>query len=836
MSEKAAPLPEATRKHIKEEIFGLYEYWTHFRFVPWNNSAEHYDLGHSNYLIFVEYNTACWSYSGNNVVLKGQKISCCKYDRCIHELGHAIGFIHEISNPLRDDYIRVNYQNIMDGMEPNFEKITKEKGVRNFGYYDMSSVMGYNTWAFSKNMKDTITVLDPEIQYLVQQKDVTVFYMFYEAQQLYNMKADKCPDFSFTCDNGGYLSYVNGTCRCRCPDGLDYKTNCAELENGLTGSVIYLSDSNSRINITSPGYPDVYRGTSASFWFIKGPAKSRIALDFDHFDIPYSTSCSTYVEIRFVMPGQPGVRYCGDKFSRTIVSHEEFISITLVGSNDGSHGKFAARLRLIKDDDLCYSDSGKDASYQGKVNYARNFETCIPWDRVTNCTFNTFNFFLFLSVTWMDLEGNYCRNPGHGTEPWCYINADTCARSYCDVCHLRNCYDIFDDCKIQLENDQRFCSNDPEATRGCRASCGLCNVTEEVPAVSNVTCPSPDKTVTDGVLVSNKTVFRAGDKAIYKCNKADGTGKGERTCTAQGSWTYLGYVCDDNPTCTDQRLDCGNLLERTPTLCIQYSKFAGLKCKRTCGICSNIPKERCNVEAVIGNVTETSTGPYNVGDVVKYSCNKQYIYSSGSLTRACMINATLSGEMPGCSAIEDVVTSLNSVNLRRRKRWTKGNEVYTLSNPYHRIKRKGEIIAWQFYSLFSGRVTFHVWRQAGDTNSYKLLGSNEIAATLEDRLVTVNVSLDQRISVRPGDFIGLYVPSINPGGIVYDSCKTEFEPEGGNQLVPIGIAPWRVGQFYKMKQTSTCKLFSVSAKIGPIRTIDINLLKQEWRKFLLFHK
>jgi hypothetical protein len=42
------------------------------------------------------------------------------------------------------------------------------------------------------------------------------------------------------------------------------------------------------------------------------------------------------------------------------------------------------------DDDFCYSDSGKDASYQGKVNYARNFETCVPWDRVTNCTFHTF--------------------------------------------------------------------------------------------------------------------------------------------------------------------------------------------------------------------------------------------------------------------------------------------------------------------------------------------------------------------------------------------------------------------------------------------------------------
>lgn len=105
-----------TRRHIQQEIFSLYEYWTHFRFIPWNTSVpEVYKLGHDNYLIFVENSHACWSYTGNNIILKGQKISCCKYDRCIHELGHAIGFIHEISNPLRDDFIRINHQNIMDG-------------------------------------------------------------------------------------------------------------------------------------------------------------------------------------------------------------------------------------------------------------------------------------------------------------------------------------------------------------------------------------------------------------------------------------------------------------------------------------------------------------------------------------------------------------------------------------------------------------------------------------------------------------------------------------------------------------------------------------------------
>lgn len=36
-----------------------------------------------------------------------------------------------------------------------------------------------------------------------------------------------------------------------------------------------------------------------------------------------------------------------------------------------------------------------------------------------------------------DLEGNYCRNPGFGTEPWCYTDAETCARAYCDACQMR---------------------------------------------------------------------------------------------------------------------------------------------------------------------------------------------------------------------------------------------------------------------------------------------------------------------------------------------------------------------------------------------------------------
>ncbi|XP_053406306.1 uncharacterized protein LOC123523059 [Mercenaria mercenaria] len=650
------------------------------------------------------------------------------------------------------------------GMAPNFEKITKKSGVRHFGYYDMSSVMGYSTWAFSKNTKDTITVLDPETQYLAIQKDVTAYYMFYEAQQLYDMRAEKCPEFHGTCRNRGYLSYVNGSCRCRCPEGLDYKSNCAEIEEGLSGGVIYLTDSKDRANITSLGYPDTPANASTCVWFVKGPAGSRIVLDFDSFNIPYRKSCTTYVEIRFVMPGQPGIRYCGDSFSETVVSYGEYIAITHAGNSDENQGKFAASVRLIKDEDLCYTDGGKDGSYQGK------------------------------------------------------------------------CYDIFDDCGKQLQKNPLYCHNDPEAKRGCRLSCDFCSDVTKVPSVSNVTCSAPAKMVPDGTLISDKLTYKVGEEAVYRCNSSNSSGERSVTCTSNGTWTYIGFVCDDNPGCADQRLDCDTLLERTPTMCTEHSYFAGIKCAKTCGLCTKHQKVECDVALVTGNVTETSTGPYYVGSVVRYKCIENFVHSAGHLDRACRNNQTLTGETPSCSALEDTVSSTHHVDLRRRRSTSPADKIYTFSNSFYRIKRKGEIIAWQFYSLFSGKVTFQVWRQAGDTDSYKLLGSNEIEDTLEDRLVTMNVSIDQRISVQPGDFIGLYLSATNPGGIVYDTCKVKYDPEGGNQLVPTGSAPWRVGQYYKMKQTSSCKLFSISAKIGPKRTANIQSLKRAWSRFLQFHR
>jgi hypothetical protein len=77
----------------------------------------------------------------------------------VHEIGHALGQIHEQSRSDRDTYVRILTANIQAGQEYNFE-------IRNssvlYGLYDFDSVMHYHRAAFSRNGQNTI---EPTAEY-----------------------------------------------------------------------------------------------------------------------------------------------------------------------------------------------------------------------------------------------------------------------------------------------------------------------------------------------------------------------------------------------------------------------------------------------------------------------------------------------------------------------------------------------------------------------------------------------------------------------------------------------------------------------------------------------
>uniref|UniRef100_A0AAY5ECS5 Metalloendopeptidase n=1 Tax=Electrophorus electricus TaxID=8005 RepID=A0AAY5ECS5_ELEEL len=92
--------------------------------------------------------------TGGAQVLSLNRNGCVYHGIVEHELNHALGFYHEHTRSDRDNYVRINWQNIDPAMQSNFNK----ENTNNLNTpYDYSSVMHYGNTAFSINGKDTIT-------------------------------------------------------------------------------------------------------------------------------------------------------------------------------------------------------------------------------------------------------------------------------------------------------------------------------------------------------------------------------------------------------------------------------------------------------------------------------------------------------------------------------------------------------------------------------------------------------------------------------------------------------------------------------------------------------
>lgn len=70
----------------------------------------------------------------------------------IHEIGHAVGLIHEQKRPDRDSYITVNYSNIRSNWTSQYDKCS---GCTANGTFDFSSIMLYGAKASSSVVFNT---------------------------------------------------------------------------------------------------------------------------------------------------------------------------------------------------------------------------------------------------------------------------------------------------------------------------------------------------------------------------------------------------------------------------------------------------------------------------------------------------------------------------------------------------------------------------------------------------------------------------------------------------------------------------------------------------------
>ncbi|CAL8091356.1 unnamed protein product [Orchesella dallaii] len=89
-----------------------------------------------------------------------QSPDCMWMDTILHEMIHTLGFDHEQSRPDRDDFVTVQFQNVIPGKERNFIKHSYgQVSTFNVGY-DQQSIMHYDSTDFSRNGQPTIVAKD----------------------------------------------------------------------------------------------------------------------------------------------------------------------------------------------------------------------------------------------------------------------------------------------------------------------------------------------------------------------------------------------------------------------------------------------------------------------------------------------------------------------------------------------------------------------------------------------------------------------------------------------------------------------------------------------------
>lgn len=138
-----------------------------FRIVRWQDVP-----ADSQFLYFVP-SSGCSSQIGRGTCTY-QTINIapgCSKGSIIHETMHALGACHEHQRTDRDQYVRINNQNIAlsgTGIATNFGIYSTTLDV---GPYDFGSLMHYGRAAFGNGAGDTITTLDPTKQNVIGNRD-----------------------------------------------------------------------------------------------------------------------------------------------------------------------------------------------------------------------------------------------------------------------------------------------------------------------------------------------------------------------------------------------------------------------------------------------------------------------------------------------------------------------------------------------------------------------------------------------------------------------------------------------------------------------------------------
>lgn len=127
---------------------------TCLRFIPRTSEAD--------YIYFDNAQTGCWSSVGRvgrKQTINLQAACLSRIGTVIHEMMHAVGFLHEQNREDRDGFVSIQWQNVPENVKNNFDKASPGSTIAYNVPYDYGSVLHYSATAFSNSGSKTIVPL-----------------------------------------------------------------------------------------------------------------------------------------------------------------------------------------------------------------------------------------------------------------------------------------------------------------------------------------------------------------------------------------------------------------------------------------------------------------------------------------------------------------------------------------------------------------------------------------------------------------------------------------------------------------------------------------------------
>uniref|UniRef100_A0A336MKA2 Metalloendopeptidase n=1 Tax=Culicoides sonorensis TaxID=179676 RepID=A0A336MKA2_CULSO len=363
-------------------------HWENFTCIKF---VERNPVDHPNYIVFTERPCGCCSFvgkrgNGPQAISIGK--NCDKFGIVVHELGHVVGFWHEHTRPDRENHVVIEKNNIMQGQEYNFNKLTEEE-VNSLGLpYDYDSIMHYARNTFSKecgrtfqdnsgsftspNYYASFPPTDPEkCEWRITAThgerivlNITDLHIF----KSNNCRTDyleirdgywhKSPVLGRFCGSGKVndlirstgsrmlLTYINNNRQ------ASMRGFAAHYEAVCGGEVNITGDAEYRLE--SPNYPLDYLPSKECIWKITVPHDYQVALKFQSFEVENHDTCVyDYVEIRDGDSSDSrliGV-FCGYKIPPDIRSTSNKLFVKFL--SDGSVQKAGFSATFMKEVDEC---------------------------------------------------------------------------------------------------------------------------------------------------------------------------------------------------------------------------------------------------------------------------------------------------------------------------------------------------------------------------------------------------------------------------------------------------------------------------------------------------